>query len=469
MYQILLDNLDGERPLILHDSRSNSLRVIEPKCDLELNKTGTLTFKMYPSHKYFNSIKKLHSEISFYQDGKWLFTGRVLNDEVDINNVKTVECEGIMGYFLDSIQRNKEYGIRKSDGSGIGFKAYLEDVIKNHNSQVNSEKHFKVGFVTSDEIAKELDTIWAISSYDDTLSVLQDNIIDKFNKVYLMVSVDSSKQKIIELKTINDLEVNNQVIQFGKNLLDFTSYVKGEDIATAIIPLGKSQGNEDTESGETLDTKLTINEIPDNKVCDDPIIYKSGDYIYDYENKDKYGLIFKTAEFSEVEDDKDLLKKAIEKLKYYRNFNTMMEITALDLHFLDVNVDAIRLGQKIQVISRPHNINGWMIVKKMSINIDSPDKTTITLSTEERSNFDYNNSVTKKSADNDTKNKKVNKKVDGLDYITPSDLKSYLPSNLPKYFDSKIGSGDIDDLSRYALKSDVQNAFNTLSSLIRGI
>lgn len=468
MYQIICDNRDGKRPLILHDSRSSELRVLEPKCDLELNKTGSLTFKMYPTHRYFNKIQKLHSEISLYQDGKWIFTGRVLNDEVNIYNIKTIQCEGVLSYLLDSIQRNKEYTI-KGDNQ-IGFKEYLTKVIDIHNQQVDDYKQFRVGYV-NENIGYDEKTIYAISSYDDTLTTLNKNIIDNFKKTYLLVRIEDDA-KYIDLKTSDDLDLNNQPIVFGKNILDFTRYVKGEEIATIIIPRGKSNGNTDTLSGESLEKKLDISGIANGEVNDQKGIYKKDDYVYDDEAVSKFGKIAKVVEYADIEDEKDLLNKAVKQLKYYRNLAISMELSALDLHLLDINIESISVGQKIRVISTPHNIDQKMIVNKISINLDSSDKSEITLITEERSLTDTNNKITNKSADNDIKNTNTNKRIDSLN-----------PNNqIPKYFDSKIGTDDLTDLSRYALKndvkedlskyalkSDVQESFDSLATLIREV
>ena len=54
MYQIKCVNRDDNKEYILHDSRSNNLRVIQPKCELELNKTGSLSFKLPPNHVFFD-------------------------------------------------------------------------------------------------------------------------------------------------------------------------------------------------------------------------------------------------------------------------------------------------------------------------------------------------------------------------------------------------------------------------------
>ena len=89
MYQIIIDNHDGER-YVLHDSRSNKIRVTDAVCDMELNKTGTLSFKINPTHPNFDKIFKHKSEIYLFQDSDCIFCGRVLNDEADIYNFKTI-------------------------------------------------------------------------------------------------------------------------------------------------------------------------------------------------------------------------------------------------------------------------------------------------------------------------------------------------------------------------------------------
>ena len=104
MYQISCDGF------ILHDVRlEKKYRVINPCCQLELNTAGKLSFKISPSHPYYDKIQKLSSVITLTQDGEWIFSGRVLNDEVDFRKIKTVEVEGELSYLVDSNQRSAEY------------------------------------------------------------------------------------------------------------------------------------------------------------------------------------------------------------------------------------------------------------------------------------------------------------------------------------------------------------------------
>ena len=470
MYQIKCVNRDNKE-YILHDSRSNNLRVIQPKCELELNKTGSLTFKLPPNHVFFDKVKKLNSEISLYQDGKWLFTGRVLNDEVDIYNFKTVECEGILAYLLDSIQRNKPYHI----SGETKIKEYLTDIINIHNGQVDEHKRFSVGNIT--EVDKS-EIFYKYSSYDDTLTTLNEDLLKTFNNTYLSVRVDNDK-KYLDYVSINDLQTNNQIIQFGKNILKLNKYVKGEEIATVIVPLGESVNTTETEDGGTLDYKLDISELPES--TDGTIVHPAGaDYIYDTEAVKDFGKITKVIVYSEVTEAENLLKKAKEQLNYYKLLYEYIELNAFDLHLLNVDIQSINVGQKIKVVSSLHELNNFMIVEKMTINLDSPDKNTIVLSSTDRSTKKLSG-ISNKNSDIDKNVSSIQKDLNNSNFLNKSDLNSnlddYMTNNLPiqlntkipDYFNSQIGMGGVSDLSQYATKAEVNMAFSELSTLIGGI
>lgn len=472
MYQIKCVNRNDSKTYILHDSRSNNLRVIQPKCELELNKTGSLTFKLPPKHPFFDKVKKLNSEISLYQDGVWLFTGRVLNDEVDIYNFKTVECEGILAYLLDSTQRNKEYHIT----GATKIRDYLTDVVNIHNNQVDEHKRFSVGNVTE---VDNSDTFYKYSSYDDTLTTLNDDLLKTFNNTYLSVRVDG-KTKYIDYVSINDLPTNNQIIKFGKNILKLNKYVKGEEIATVIIPLGESQNTTETEDGGTLDTKLDISGLPES--TDGTIVHPAGaDYVYDSNAVEEFGKITKVVVFSNVGEAENLLKKAKEQLNYYKLLSEYIELNAFDLHLLNVDIQSINVGQKIKVISSLHGINNFMVVEKMTINLDSPDKNTIVLSSMERSSVRQSSGISNKNSDIDKNVSSIQKDIDNSNYLNKGDLNNglddYMNKNLssqldvkvPDYFNQQLGMGGITDLSQYATKLEVNMAFNELATLIGGM
>lgn len=476
MYQILLDNHDGET-YILHDSRSNKIRVHNAQCQMEINKTGTLTFNIAPTHPHFDKILKHKSEIYLFEDKDCIFCGRVLNDETNIYNFKTIICEGMLAYLLDSIQRAKAYSITGDNK----IKTYLTDILDIHNSQVDDHKKFSVGLISEVDSS---DTFYKISSYNDTLTTINNDLVGTFNHTYLSARLENGK-KIIDYVNSDKLPINNQIIRFGKNLLSLNRTLKGEEIATAIIPLGATTQSEETDNG-TVDYKLTIKDLPDGLIKDN--IYKKDDYVYDKKAVETYGWISKTINYEGIDEDTTkLLNGAVEQLNYYSKLASTIELTAFDLHLLDVNYNSFRVGQKVKVYSKNHKLNDYLIVQKISIDLDNPSNTTITLGDEERISIEVNSSSSKKNNDTNDKVDDLENKWNNNDYVNEGyfgtdDFKNNFKygydwysgtddfkNNMGDYFNSQTGTGGITDLSRYALITDVQNAFDTLANLLEEV
>ena len=214
MYQIMCDDY------ILHDAVIDDLKVIGARCSLEVNKTGSLTFQIAPTHPYYDKIKKHTSEIKLYQDDRVLFCGRVLNDEITFDNIKNVECEGELSYLLDSIQRGKEYHL--NGGSNNVVETYLKDVVAIHNSQVDDSKKFSVGLVN---ITDPNNYLYKSSNYENTLTTITDKLLNTYGG-YLQVRRSNG---VRYLDYVNELtNACNQTIEFGKNIIDMTRYIKGE-------------------------------------------------------------------------------------------------------------------------------------------------------------------------------------------------------------------------------------------------
>ena len=357
MYQISCDGF------ILHDVRlGKEYRVIDPSCELELNTAGKLSFKIPPSHPYYEKIKKLSSVITLTQDSQWIFSGRVLNDEVDFNNIKTIEAEGELSYLVDSNQRSAEY-------HDISVADYFSEIIAKHNAMVEEKKQFKVGLVT---VTDPNNSLYRFSNYEKTLPTIQEKLIDRLGG-YVRIR-HTAEGRVIDY--ISDYEnVNNQEINFGKNLLDLTQYVQGENIATAIIPLGakiekpeteviEESGSEEGGSEERLTIKSVNNGL---------------DYVYDEEAVALYGWIFDTVVWDDVTDAGNLLTKAQKELTSRRLLSVRLELNAIDLHLLDVDIERIKLGDKIKVVNEPHGVNQYMTVSSMVINIEDPAQNSICL------------------------------------------------------------------------------------------
>lgn len=350
MYRVLCDGK------VLHDVRDEDYMLMEPKISLELNKTGNFDFSILPRHPNTDVINKLKSKIEVYEDSELLFSGRSLTDEIDFQRTGQVSCEGELAFLLDSVQRAHTYGsesseVHKADNNIDIFKALIAE----HNSQMGAEKQFTIGTIDIDSVPiTKLST-----NYETTWDFINTNFIGKYPG-YLRVRHENGIRYLDYVKQYG--KVSNQVIRFGENLLDLKKYTKAENIKTAIIPVG---GNGVTNIASANGGK---------------------DYIYNQEAVDLYGWIYEKVDFPDAVDPKDLLAKGQEYLKTCVNLAITIELTAVDLHMIDVDINAIRLGDLVPCVSQQHgllstmgDVSTYYLVSKYEIDLENPANNKIVL------------------------------------------------------------------------------------------
>lgn len=350
MYRVLCDGK------VLHDVRDEDYMLLGPKVALELNKTGNFDFSILPRHPNVDVINKLKSKIEVYEDSELLFSGRSLTDEIDFQRTGQVSCEGELAFLLDSVQRAHTYGsesseVHKADNNIDIFKALIAE----HNSQMGAEKQFTIGTIDIDSVPiTKLST-----NYETTWDFINTNFIGKYPG-YLRVRHENGIRYLDYVKQYG--KVSNQVIRFGENLLDLKKYTKAENIKTAIIPLGAN--------GQTKITNINGGK----------------DYVYNQEAVDLYGWIFEKVDFPDVVDAQTLLAKAQEYLKTCVNLAITIELTAVDLHMIDVDINAIRLGDLVPCVSQQHgllstmgDVSTYYLVSKYEIDLENPANNKIVL------------------------------------------------------------------------------------------
>lgn len=334
---------------LIHHDNLESLRIFNPSVELELNKTGSFVFTIYPWHPYYALIRKLTSIITVWQDDYLLFRGRVLNDEIGFHNEKTISCEGDMAFLLDSIQRPSTF-----NGTAAAF---LQRIINNHNAQVDASRQFTIGTVSVSG-SVSVSTSDYTSSFETIKKQLQ-----AVSGGYLRTRQANGVNYIDYLNTLNTNA--QQQITFGKNLLGLKRTRKGEDIITAVIPLGAKLL--DAEGKET-DERLTIKSV------------NSGlDYISNQSAVTQYGFIVKSVIFEDITSAPELLQKGQTYLNANVNLMESIELSAADLATIDTSVEAFRLGTQVQVKSVPHALDQKFLVRKLSINLLDPAASKLTL------------------------------------------------------------------------------------------
>lgn len=336
MYQVRINGT------LIHDLRVDGLKLFEPKLSHEINKAGSFIFTVYPSHPYISMIgKKLKPIITIEDESGTIWRGRVLNTEDGFYNQEQCTCEGELAFFNDSIVRTYDY-------SG-GLAGYFELLINQHNDQVDEEKQFKVGNVT---VTDPNDYVhFSSNQFPKTLSEIKEKLIDKYGG-YLWFRHESDGVYIDYLED-SDL-LCNQPVELGKNLIDLTKVVKGQDVATVIIPRGAII---DEETGE----RVSIESVNDGK-----------DYVVNEEAAELFGKIQRVVEFDDVTQPENLLSKAQEYAADYGNLIASMTFTAADLHKAGSSINNFRLFRYVSVHSDVHEIDEKYLIKKIDIDLNDP-------------------------------------------------------------------------------------------------
>ncbi len=187
-------------------------------------------------------------------------------------------------------------------------------------------------------------------------------------------------------------------IKLGENLLDLNKEIKGQDIVTALIPYGAKLGND-------TDERLNI-----------AAVNGGVDYVYDQAAVDVYGWIFTTKTWDDVTVASNLLTKASAELAGLINLNVTLDISAIDLSMTDEQIDKFRIFEYVKVNSPAHQLNDFMLVQKLTIDMDNPQNNKLTLGTQ-YATFSESQLNTEKAIENVSNNvSETNTKVQN--YVT---------------------------------------------------
>lgn len=346
MYSIYADDV-----CVYNDKYTfDKVRALTPKLILEDNTAGSLSFSLPVESAGYDTITRLATDIVVEKDGKEIWDGRVLSESKDFYNSRTFYCEGALAYFNDTSQPPGEH-------SGLSVRAYLEELVDVHNSKVSPNRQFTVGIVTVAD-----DTFPTYYTNNEKSMDLINALVERYGG-HLRVRKENGVRYLDYLADYPN--TCSQIIQFGSNLIDFTKNWDSTDYATVILPLGERL---DDSPIEALDAYLTIEDVNGGSM-----------YLQSADAVAEYGWIEKTVTWDDVSDPDTLLSKAREYLNDLQFDNMKLELTALDLHYLNAGIDTVELLDEIRVVSRPHGLDRMFPVTKLEIPLDKPEQTQFTL------------------------------------------------------------------------------------------
>lgn len=350
MYRVTVETDGKEYPLL-----NKILRLQSPSLkEVAGNSPGYLKFKISPTHPHYDKIYPLSSELYVYEDDEEIFRGRSVTSEEEFNRTHQMTCESDLAYLCDSIVRPFEF-----QGS---IQDFLEQVLAGHNAQVEERKRFAVGRVNVADSNNYINR--SNTNYSNTLDCLRDKLV-KIHGGYLRTRLENG---IRYLDYVTDGGgTNSQIIRYGVNLVNYNKMQDATALFTALIPTGAKL--EETAADGTITTKTV----------DITSVNGGVDYIYDAEAVKKYGWIFRQHEWEDVTLPENLIVKGRAFLEQSIYLSDVLNLTAVDLANVDIDMSRLKVGYWTKVKSRPHGIDVSYILEERMRYLQEPGKDTISL------------------------------------------------------------------------------------------
>lgn len=342
---------------LVYDSRLEEYDLAGLKVSTGLNVGGTAEIVMPHGHPAQSSFVSHKTIVTVYRDGVLRFRGRALYPADDFLGQRTITCEGEMCFLRDSINRPYKYQASP--------RSIFVTLINAHNAQTDEAKRFKVGEVTVED---PNDYILLESESAETILATLNKAVERVGGYITFTDAEDGSRVINWLESIDSK--SDQVIEFGENLLDFgRTGANTSTLATGIVPYGarlevKGADGKTTTSKERLTIKA-VNGGKDYILADDAVAVR--------------GTIMTTVTWDDVTVASNLLKKAQAYLAEHKVFITSLNLTALDLSYLDKDLDSFSVGDTIRVISAPHGVNEDFQLTQITEDLLHPSESRITL------------------------------------------------------------------------------------------
>ena len=373
MYEVKIIN-NKEETIINSVGTSQYVPRITGSCKFGINTIDSFTFTIFPNNDGYNLIYPLKTlvEVKNLITNKVEFEGRVLlqTPKMDSSGIiyKTVVCESYLGYLNDSVQSYETI-------SGVSAEELFKKIINNHNSQVENSKKFiigeiKIGTSSSDNEDRYL-------NYEKTFDSINKNLIERFGGE-LRVRKAGDNIYIDYIKEIG--EKKNTVIALANNLIAIEQEKDPSEIITRLIPVGAKL--------ENSDERLTITSINGGI-----------NYVEDEEAIKEFGVIVDTVNFDDITEAIELLNKAKSYLKENNKIKKKYKIDALDLSTIDLNFDSFEVGNKYRVINSLMNIDEELRIIEKTLDINSPQNSSLTFGDKFEDIKDYQLGITKATKD----------------------------------------------------------------------
>lgn len=369
MYTITVDDKD------LYIPDSEDYQVSSATISINTDSVAYLDMDIPCTNKGLKEIKQQASIVRVYDNDVLRYKMFVDNIDYDFDNTAKVSCTSVLAYLKDSLVRpystvDSEEGIT-APSSVNGYFSWL---IEQHNKNIrDTKKYFYVGVNQGAMMDRNNHIYRASTEVPTTSDEIKNKILDTYG-AYISLTFNGDLNVINLYADVHDS--NEQVIDFGVNLLDLTKSVNTESSYTAVRPTGAVPKTENNSTS----LPITISSIPDGLSKWSSDVYKKGDVVYSISGVRDYG--YKECEYSntDITDVEYLYRASVAYLSKLVNPYLTIDVKAVDLSLLYMDkYSPMEVGQAVRVRSEPHGVDEYLRISEITIDLLDPSNDSYTL------------------------------------------------------------------------------------------
>ena len=322
---------------LLYAANVPDYSLINPKLTLEISRAGSLEFTVPVTAEMYDQIHLLKSTIDVRMGNTVIWRGRPLKPQRDILNNKRWTCEGFMSWLSD--RQLLPYKWPEEGSSNKSASDLFKKFLSRYNSRATDDR--KIVFKYSDFAGN---VTVEQKNHSDAWKEIDDIFIKNLG-AFVVPYITQTETGVMLRSAYGS--VSTQVIQFGTNLVDYDDYIDGTQIFTAVRPFGK----------EVNGSRIGLT---------------GSSFIVNDAAVERYGRIEKTVFFDEITTEAALRKAATEYLNEGIQEALSITIKAVDLHLLNVNINRIKVGDWVRVVSVPHGLDSYFLCSKIVYDLAHP-------------------------------------------------------------------------------------------------
>lgn len=355
MYRVVIyDGPNDNTGTVIHSPYVNAQKLSSGSIRQVVEGIDSMNFTIHPKNSGWGKIKPLTTLVKVIniKTGLNEFEGRVLKPKQNMSSggIFTIQyvCESFLAYLLDSSQRHGEY-------HDITIAQFLQVILDNHNSQVESHKRFKLGNVT---VTSATDNVYRYLGYENTYDTIKDKLLDRLGG-YLVVRHEPDGLYLDYLAEVGTLSTTT--IKFRRNMKDMSREIDPTEVVTRLVPLGAQIESEDETATDASKARIDIKSV-NNGI----------DYIDDTKLIAEFGIIEKSVVFNDVNQPNILKKRGQQYLTAQKTARNSFDLTFLDLSLNNLDPESVNRGDKYNVYNPIFGINETLQVIQKEINIVNP-------------------------------------------------------------------------------------------------